>query len=156
MRSRGFTLIEVVVTVAIVGLLASGIFPLAHLAVQRNKEAELRTALREIRTAIDAYKAAADEGRIEREVGDSGYPPDLDVLVSGVTDVSDPNLRTMYFLRRLPHDPFYPDRSAAAADNWGLRSYESSADDPQPGEDVYDVYSLSTREGLNGIPYNSW
>ncbi len=156
MRLRGFTLIEILVTVAIVGLLASAIFPLAELAVQRSKEADLRDGLRQIRTAIDAYKEAADEGRIEMVVGDSGYPPDLETLVAGVTDVSDPNLPTIYFLRRLPRDPFYPDKTADPAANWGLRSYASSADDPQPGEDVYDVYSMSKRDGLNGVPYNDW
>ena len=156
MRSRGFTLIEVVITVAIVGLLATAVFPLAELTVQRNKEEQLRDGLRKIRTAIDAYKEAAEEGRIEMEVGESGYPPTLSVLVDGVTDVSDPNLPTIYFLRRIPRDPFHPDTSAEPADTWGLRSYESSADDPQPGDDVYDIYSFSNRDGLNGVPYREW
>ena len=156
MRSRGFTLIEVVITVAIVGLLASAIFPLAELGVQRNKEEQLRDSLRKIRSAIDAYKEAANQGRIEMQVGESGYPPSLGILVDGVLDVSDPNLPTMYFLRRVPRDPFHPDTSVDAADTWGLRSYQSSAENPQPGEDVYDVYSLSLREGLNGVAYRDW
>lgn len=156
MRSRGFTLIEVVITVAIVGLLATAIFPLAELAVQRNREEQLRVALWDIRTAIDAYKAAADRGKIEMELGQSGYPPTLDVLVDGVEDVSDPNLPTIYFLRRMPRDPFYADPSVPAAQTWGLRSYESSPIDPQPGDDVFDVYSLSPRSGLNGISYREW
>ena len=156
MRRNGFTLIEVVITVAIVSLLATAIFPLAELAVQRNREEQLRDALRQVRTAIDAYKEAADQGQVELEVGASGFPPTLDVLVDGVVDVSDPNLSLMYFLRRIPRDPLYPDQSVAPAATWGLRSYESSADDPQPGEDVFDIYSLSRREGLNGIAYREW
>jgi len=156
MRRNGFTLIEVVITVAIVSLLASAIFPLAELAVKRNKEEQLRDALRQVRLALDDYKLAADQGRIEMEVGASGYPPTLDALVDGVADVSDPNLKMMYFLRRIPRDPFYPDPTAAPSETWGLRSYESSADDPQAGDDVFDVYSLSRREGLNGIAYQEW
>jgi general secretion pathway protein G len=156
MRSRGFTLIEVVITVAIVGLLATAIFPLAELAVQRNREEQLRVALWDIRSAIDEYKAAADQGKIEMEVGQSGYPPTLNALVDGTQNISDPNLSMLYFLRRMPRDPFYPDPSTPAAETWGLRSYQSSPDDPQPGEDVFDVYSLSTRAGLNGIAYREW
>jgi general secretion pathway protein G len=156
MRTRGFTLIEIVITVAIVSLLATAIFPLAELAVQRGKEERLRDSLRDIRTAIDTYKLAADQGRIEMELGESGYPPSLDSLVDGVTDISDPNLTMIYFLRRIPRDPFYPDPSVASAAAWGFRSYESSAEEPEPGDDVFDVYSLSGREGLNGITYNEW
>ncbi len=156
MRRNGFTLIEVVITVAIVSLLATAVFPLAELAVQRGKEEQLRDALRDIRTALDDYKTAADEGRIELELGESGYPPTLESLVDGVVDVSDPELKMMYFLRRLPRDPFYPDQAADPVKTWGLRSYESGANDPQPGDDVFDVYSLSRREGLNGVTYNEW
>jgi general secretion pathway protein G len=156
MRRNGFTLIEVVITVAIVSLLATAVFPLAELAVQRRKEEQLRDALRQVRSAIDRYKEAADEGRVELELGASGYPPTLDILVEGVKDVSDPELKLMYFLRRVPRDPFYPDPSTRPAETWGLRSYESSAIDPQPGEDVFDIYSLSAREGLNGIAYREW
>lgn len=156
MKTRGFTLVELVITVAIVGLLASAIFPLAEMAARRTREQDLRVALREIRGALDAYKTAYDEGRVIQEVGQTGYPPDLDVLVVGVADAKDPEGRTIHFLRRLPRDPFYPDATATAAETWGLRSYESPADDPQPGDDVYDVYSLSTSAGLNGIPYRDW
>jgi general secretion pathway protein G len=156
MRRNGFTLIEIVITVAIVSLLASAVLPMVELSVRRNREEQLRDALRHVRTALDAYKVAADQGRIEMEVGASGYPPTLNLLVAGVVDVSDPDLPMIYFLRRMPRDPFHPDVSVEAAETWGLRSYESSMDDPQPGDDVFDLYSLSRREGLNGIAYREW
>jgi general secretion pathway protein G len=152
----GFTLIELVITVAIIGLLASAAFPLASMAIQREKESELRAALREIRSAIDAYKEAGDRGRILREADKSGYPADLKLLYEGVEDASRPEKPLIYFLRRLPRDPFYPDGTAAAADTWGLRSYASPPESPQAGEDVYDVYSLSTGKSLNGVPYREW
>jgi general secretion pathway protein G len=156
LRQGGFTLIEIVVTVAIVGLLATAVLPLAELGVRRGKEQDLRMALRQIRTAIDDYKAAADRGHIEMEVGQTGYPTTLDVLVDGVDDIQSPEERKMYFMRRLPRDPFYPDPSVAAAETWGLRSYDSDPDRPQPGEDVYDVYSTALGTGLNGIAYRDW
>jgi len=156
MRARGFTLIELVVTVAIVGLLATAALPLAQLAAQRSKETDLRAALREIRTAIDAYKDAADQGRIEKQLDASGYPPSLQVLVDGVEDTRSESRPMIYFLRRIPRDPFFPDGSAAAADTWGLRSYESPPDSPQAGDDVYDVYSLAGGKGINGVPYHDW
>lgn len=156
MRARGFTLIELVVTVAIVGLLATAVFPLARLTMQRDKEAELRSALREIRTAIDAYKVAADQGRVQKEVDASGYPPTLQTLVDGVEDANSEKKVMIYFLRRIPRDPMFPDGSAAAADTWGLRNYASPPDAPQPGDDVYDVYSLASGKGINGVPYRDW
>jgi|ERR1700686_5191783 general secretion pathway protein G len=156
MRSRGFTLIELVVTVAIVGMLATAALPLAQLATQRTKETDLRAALREIRTAIDAYKQAADQGRVLKLVDASGYPASLQLLVDGVEDVRSDNHVMIYFLRRIPRDPFFPDGSAAAADSWGLRSYESPPDAPQPGDDVFDVYSLASGKGINGVPYHDW
>lgn len=155
-RVRGFTLIELVVTLAIIGLLAGLAVPGIELAVQRNKERELRQALREIRTAIDAYRQATDDGRIARIVGDAGYPPSLRILVEGVPDVLSPQKRKIYFLRRIPRDPMSTDESAAPDQTWGLRSYESDADNPSPGRDVYDVYSLSTRVGINRVPYREW
>ena len=156
MRTRGFTLIELVITVAIVGLLATAAFPLAEMAARRTKEQELRLALREIRDALDAYKTAFDEGHITQEVAQTGYPPDLDVLAAGVEDAKDPEAGRIYFLRRVPRDPLFPDATAAASRTWGLRSYESPPDDPQPGEDVFDVYSLSPGTGLNRVKYRDW
>ena len=155
-RHAGFTLIELVITVAIIGLLASAALPLASMAIQREKESELRTALREIRGAIDAYKDAAEQGAIMVDADASGYPPDLQSLYAGVEDARNPEKAKIYFMRRLPRDPFFPDAAAAADDTWGLRSYASPPEDPQPGADVYDIHSLSTGKGLNGVPYNDW
>ncbi|RPI45028.1 MAG: type II secretion system protein [Betaproteobacteria bacterium] len=153
---RGFTLIELLVVLAVLGVLATLVVPVAEVTVQRSREQDLRLALREIRSAIDAYKKAADEGRIAKKADSTGYPETLDVLVEGVDDAKDPKTRRIYFLRRLPRDPMYPDPAADPAETWGKRSYESGADEPREGKDVYDVYSRSTRLGLNGVPYNKW
>lgn len=156
-RPAGFTLIELVVTVAIVGLLSTVAFPLAEVVVKRSKEQELRLALREIRTALDAYRLAVEEGRVEQSLEQSGYPPSLEVLVEGVPDASSPaRKRRIYFLRRIPRDPMQPDASLSAAESWGQRSYASAYDAPEAGEDVYDVYSMAPGVGLNGIPYRYW
>lgn len=155
-RQRGFTLIEMVVTVAIVGVLATMLLPLTEVAARRSKEQELRSALREIRAAIDAYKRAHDEGRITRIVGQSGYPASLEVLVEGVVDARSPQRQRIYFLRRIPADPMATDGSVPAAQTWGLRSYDSPANDPRPGRDVFDVHSRATGVGLNGRPYAQW
>ena len=156
MRSRGFTLIELVMTLAIVALMATAAMPLAQLVAKREKEVELRAALRDIRTALDAYKVASDTGHIHKELGASGYPPDLKSLYAGVEDTASPNKTMLYFMRRVPRDPFFPDGKVAGEETWGLRSYASPPDDPQPGDDVYDVYSLDPGVGLNGVHYHDW
>ena len=154
--TRGFTLIELIVTLVIVGLLASAATPVIELTVRRNREQDLRSALREIRTAIDAYKLATDQGRVQRATLQSGYPPTLSALVEGVPDARSPDKRVIYFLRRLPPDPNFPDANAKPADTWGKRSYASPPERPEEGEDVFDVYSLSDKTGLNGRPYRGW
>ena len=152
----GFTLIELVVTLAILGMLSTVALPMAEVAVQRGKEQDLNAALRQIRDAIDAYKQAYDEGHIIKKVGDSGYPPTLEILVQGVNDALSQKDQKLYFMRRLPRNPFVSDSSIAAAGTWGKRSYASSADDPQEGDDVFDVYEQVPGKGLNGIPYREW
>lgn len=155
--SRGFTLIELVITVAIIGLLATVVLPMTELAVQRSKEHELRVALREIRAGLDAYKRAVDEGRISHSLLKSGYPASLKALVEGEPDASSPDGKgRIHFLRRIPRDPMGTDPAGPAEETWGLRSYESSPDAPEEGEDVFDVYSLSFGTGLNGVPYRNW
>jgi general secretion pathway protein G len=153
---NGFTIVELLVTLVIVSILASVAFPMAELAVQRTKEQQLRQSLMQIREALDAYKLAVDDGRILAKVGDSGFPKTLDVLVDGVPNAKDPTGMKLYFLRRVPRDPFYPDQKADPAATWGKRSYASSATAPKEGVDVYDVYSMAAGEALNGTPYRDW
>ncbi|KQP12841.1 general secretion pathway protein GspG [Pseudorhodoferax sp. Leaf267] len=150
-------MVELMVTVAIVGVLASMALPLAELAVRRTQEQELRSSLRELRQAIDAYKRATEAGTVPKAADGTGYPPTLEALVAGSVDARDPLRRPVRFLRRVPRDPFF--RGGAdvpAAQTWGLRSYASPADQPQPGKDVYDLYSTSQETGLNGRPYREW
>ena len=156
LRQNGFTLIELIVTVAIIGVLASVTLPLAEVSVQHNREQELQLALQQIRESIDAYKQAYDDGSIAHSMDKSGYPESLQVLVDGITDIKSPTPRKIYFIRRIPRDPFSTDSSKSNEATWGKRSYESSADDPQEGVDVFDVYSLDASTGLNGIPYREW
>ncbi len=155
MKNKGFTLIELVVTVAIVAILASAAMPMLQVTVQRSKESELRANLRMMREAIDAYKKAADEGRIKKTIDQTGYPPMLEVLVEGVSDEKDVNKRKIRFLRRIPIDPMNA-QNMNAEHQWGLRSYASEANNPAEGADVYDIYSLSQQTGTNGVPYAQW
>lgn len=152
---KGFTLIELVITVAIVAVLASVAMPLNELVVQRAKEQDLRRALRELRDGIDAYKQAADEGRIVKRAGESGYPRRLEDLAAGVEDQKNPKKERIYFLRRIPRDPLAPE-ALAAAETWGKRSYASPPEEPREGDDVFDVFSLSSATGINGRPYKDW
>ena len=154
--STGFTLVELLVVIAIMAILASIGMPLAELSHQRSREEELRQSLREIRSALDAYKRLVDDGRIERAVDGSGYPPDLAALVDGVMDARSPTAAKLYFLRKLPRDPMQPDLGIAAADTWALRSYASPPSDPQTGKDVFDVHSRSSATGLDGTLYRTW
>ncbi len=153
---QGFTLIELVITVAIIALLASVALPVSELSVQRTKEQDLRRSLRQVREAIDAYKQASDEGRIRKSIGDSGYPKKLEDLAEGVDDQKSPKKEKIYFLRRVPRDPFSAETTLAAAATWGKRSYASPPDDPRDGDDVFDVFSLAPGKGINGLPYREW
>ncbi len=154
-RQPGFSLIELVIAMAIIGLLASMAAPLTETVIRRGKEQDLRIALYQLRDAIDAYKLSADAGHIEKSVTSSGYPPSLQVLVDGVRDLRSIKGERIYFLRRIPRDPF-ADARLTPEENWGLRAYSSPADDPRAGQDVFDVYSLATGRGLNGTPYGEW
>lgn len=147
-RSGGFTLVELLAVLGILALLVAMAMPMAELTARREREHDLKHALWEIRDAIDAYKRMSDAGLIAPTP--SGYPPNLQVLVDGVTTSSSTHV---YFLRRLPEDPF---AEPTAGGGWGLRSYASSAEHPEPGSDVYDVYSTSTLTGLNGVPLRQW
>ena len=153
---KGFTLIELVVTVAIVAVLASVALPFNELIVQRSKEQDLRRALREMREAIDTYKQASDEGRVQKRVGETGYPRKLEDLVEGVEDQKNPKKERIYFLRRLPRDPLAADPALSPAESWGKRAYASPPDDPREGEDVFDVFSRAAGTGINGRPYKEW
>ncbi len=157
-RSRlhaGFTFVELLVVIALVAIMASAVMPLAHVATQRQHEAELRRALREIRTAIDHYKDAADSGQIPPtsiRAGSEGYPPDLETLVVGIATVGDSSTsHTLKFLRRIPSDPM------TGKPDWALRAYEDKPESKSwGGQDVYDVYSKSEGTALDGTRYADW
>lgn len=155
-KMPGFTLIELLITLAILGVLAMLVVPVIEIAVQRQREQELRAALIEIRAGIDAYKKASDEGRVRKEIGASGYPSQLSLLVEGIVDQRDPRGRKIYFLRRIPSDPMVPRSQFQPEQSWGLRSYASTPNQPEAGADVFDIYSKSTKIGLNGISYAKW
>jgi general secretion pathway protein G len=153
-RIHGYSLIELLVVLALLGVLATAVMPLAELSVQRERERELKRSLWEIRDAIDSYKRAVEQGRIPAAPDGSSYPVSLRVLLDGVPDVQVPGQRHV-FLRRIPRDPF-ADESVPAERSWRLRSYQSSAVRPQAGSDVYDVSSGSVLIGLNGVPLREW
>jgi general secretion pathway protein G len=153
--SRGFTFVEMLVVVALVAILASAVVPLAKVTMQRQREIELRRALREIRTAIDHYKDAVDGGQIPASrvrPGSEGYPPDLETLVVGVEAAGQGTTeRKLKFLRRVPRDPMTGEA------NWGMRSYEDRPDSRSwGGGTVYDVYSRSDGTALDGTKYQDW
>jgi len=151
---RGFTFVELMVVTAIVLILASVAVPMAQVTVQRQREAELNYALREMRTAIDKFKDAADQGLIpptELDPGNEGYPKDLDTLVEGVSVANDASGRKLKFLRRVPLDPMT--RKA----EWGKRSYQDRPDTSSwGGQNVFDVHSISEGTGLDGRKYRDW
>jgi general secretion pathway protein G len=152
--ARGFSFVELIIVTTIVMILASAVQPLARVTITRQKEAELRRALREMRTAIDKFKDAADAQMIpptELRAGSEGYPPDLETLVEGVSVVNDATGRKLKFLRRVPKDPM------TGETEWGMRSYQDRPDSTSwGGQNVFDVYSLSTATGLDGTKYSEW
>jgi general secretion pathway protein G len=152
--SRGFTFIELLVVSTILIILASAAMPLARVTIQRQREAELRRSLREMRTAIDKFKDAVDMGLIgstDVRAGSEGYPPDLETLVEGVSVANDASGRKLKFLRRIPVDPL------TNSTDWGMRSYQDRPDASSwGGQNVYDVYSKAEGTGLDGTKYREW
>ena len=151
---RGYTFIELIVVSAIVMLLASAVMPLVRVTATRQREAELRRSLREVRTAIDRYKDAADSQQIaslEVKAGSEGYPADLQVLVDGVAVQNDATGRKLKFLRRIPVDPMMH------SPEWGLRSYQDEPDSTRwGGQNVFDLYTKFEGTALDGTKYRDW
>lgn len=146
-HESGVTLIELIIVVTILSILATAALPVARFEVKRRKERELRYDLWEMRTAIDAYKDAADKGGIQTKADSNNYPPDLETLVDGV-QIQDHKVR---FLRGIPEDPM------THSTDWGLRSNQDDPDsDSFGGQNVYDVYTRSTGTALDGTKYNTW
>jgi general secretion pathway protein G len=150
-KQKGLTYVEVMITIAILLILAGATIPVAKTAIKRQKELELKAALREMRTAIDNYKKYTDQGLLQKEGLESeGYPPDLDTLVEGVAQQGtiDKKIR---FLRRIPKDPM------TNTYDWGLRSLQDDPNSMSWGrQNVFDVYTTSEATGLDGTPYNQW
>lgn len=155
---HGFTIVEMLVTVALLGIAAAAVLPLVTIVEQRGKEAELRVGLRTIRRALDEYKAAADSGVIDKPTGTSGYPPKLEDLVNGVprASASARDADRIFFLRRLPRDPFHPDPAIPAQGTWRTRTYGAAPGDFSGGPDVFDISSGSDKKALNGTNIRDW
>ncbi|HEI8868867.1 type II secretion system protein [Serratia sp. AKBS12] len=153
---QGFTLIEMMVTLALLATLAAAAIPLVQRQQQQQQEETLRESLRQIRDAIDRYAQASQEGKIEQEAGESAYPESLDKLVKGVADKTSPDKKMIYFLRRIPRDPFCDCEGRSDAETWRTRSSIQEPGDFTGGKDVFDVSSRSAKTGLNGIPYAQW
>ena len=151
---RGFSFVEILVVITLLIIMASAAMPLARVTHQRQKEAELRRSLREMRTAIDKFKDGVDNGLIattELRPGSEGYPPDLATLVDGVPAANDASGRKLKFLRRVPIDPM------TNSTEWGLRSYQDRPDSTSwGGQSVFDVYTTSTATALDGTRYKDW
>ena len=151
---RGYTFVELLVVVTILLVLASAVLPLAQVTSTRQREAELRRNLREMRTAIDKFKDGVDTGQIptsELGPGNEGYPKDLESLVEGVTAANDATGRKLKYLRRIPVDPM------TNSNDWGLRSYQDKPDSTSwGGQNVFDVYSRATGTALDGTKYRDW
>jgi general secretion pathway protein G len=149
-------MIELLVVMAVLGILAAAVMPLGETLVRAQRERELRQALVEIRHALDDYKRASDSGAISMTPDQSGYPPSLSVLVEGVLDARAARSgRTNYFLRRIPRDPF-ADPKLPSEQTWRLRSYASPPQRPEAGADVFDVHSSSDAVALDGTVYSQW
>ena len=152
--SRGYTFVELLVVASLIMVLASAIMPLAKVTARRTREAELHRTLREIRTAIDKYKDAADLGQIgslDLKVGSENYPPDLQTLVDGVNAANDATGRKLKFLRRIPVDPM------THSTEWGMRSYQDKPDSTRwGGQNVFDVYTTFDGKALDGTKYKDW
>jgi len=150
LTNQGFTLIELIITVTIIGILTALAVPLAKNSIQREREIALRQTLREVRTAIDKYKDAFDRGLIQVKLGTEGYPESLEVLVEGVPMIGAVD-KKLKLLRRVPTDPM------TNSTEWGLRAYQ---DDPQVsswgGQNVFDIYTKSEGTALDGTKYKEW
>ena len=155
-RNSGITLLELVIVVAVLSVLASAVMPLAHISSKRARELELRQNLRKIRTALDVYKKAYDDKKIENEIGRSGYPESLKELVEGAKDIKSAEGHMIYFLRRMPRDPMNDNEFLSAEETWELRSYDSPPDDFSGGDDVYDIRSSTEQVALDETYYRDW
>lgn len=155
-RQGGFTLIEMMVTLAILATLAAAALPQVQRWQQRQKEEMLLEALRDIRGALDRYKLATDEGKIDKQADVLPYPPTLESLVEGVVDKTSPNKQKIYFMRRIPRDPFCDCDGKTDAQTWRTRSSTEPPGSFNGGRDVFDVSSASRETGFNGVPYAQW